>query len=840
METLEIRELISQDWRTDDYIRKQLLCDKLRYGNDLQRHFILDYNIADYDGIAEEKYIKDEKENIIKLKTYLNKNVELVDLSQKQCEIDFDIDASKEEISCKLKYFYHRDADKEELRRKKALILETFSYEEFRNLVMYVGYDDFENYVEYKNYFIEAFKVQFLKAKTAEELKFLYTNTPEFVIKGMVLANETIFGHLLALTKLDDTGKFSGWSDGSCALVNVLKAFSDHIFLLDKFKDNPELCNRIYFNLDGVSEMKGGIKSNRIIFATILMEYCLFSPNRPTVGSPTFRIGKDFKVNTNVMELSGPILGLGQSDERTFFLQQQKEVLQTAKVIPKEGDPNAVELATEDLEEGKQYFPLEMVYFVDENKSGVRNEETGQEEGTIVMMVPAIYVKALADAENWEDINDTIRIVADMVGIVLGIGTLALSGNPYVLLAAAADLSLALPDLTIQVLREEIAKLDGGEEFLRQWDLIYNTGGAIIAAPQLVVGFYRACLSIMKLPQTVEKVRQGLRAMAISVFLDLNSGVFQRKDLRLFQPTEWVIPSAGFFSKTSECDALVQNGAFFMELDAAAIMESINKGNGINPDVIGTINSNRRFALIYKGEIVAQGSRYDKAYQKVLMNLKKVSYSPEEVGKYLESLFNRRRVVSVEDVSLLGKAPEKGVKMSLNLFDEFGNNIGQLVRSPNKNELYYKLIFRGKEIDIKSMIKLLDDKYRLRGLPIEEGEHLLYGDLNIPKEVTTKYAALGQIIYEDGLKYFLNAKKYGKVDGTVSVWIQADIYTDYGGQSINLDQFWKARDAGMSIEQAAFSTFAGKQAKKFGFTKVRSNIKDNFVERERVQINFLK
>ncbi|MFY7816079.1 MAG: hypothetical protein ACOVRK_12930, partial [Chryseobacterium taeanense] len=114
------------------------------------------------------------------------------------------------------------------------------------------------------------------------------------------------------------------------------------------------------------------------------------------------------------------------------------------------------------------------------------------------------------------------------------------------------------------------------------------------------------------------------------------------------------------------------------------------------------------------------------------------------------------------------------------------------------------------------------------------------GDLNIPKEVTDKYAALGQIIYEDGLKYFLNAKKYGKVDGTVSIWIKADIYTDYGGQSINLEQFWKARDAGMSIEQAAFSTFAGKQAEKFGFTKVRVLNEDKQITRNNVELNFLK
>jgi hypothetical protein len=95
-------------------------------------------------------------------------------------------------------------------------------------------------------------------------------------------------------------------------------------------------------------------------------------------------------------------------------------------------------------------------------------------------------------------------------------------------------------------------------------------------------------------------------------------------------------PKRRFFSKTSECDALIQNGAFFMELDAAAIMESIGRKGGINPDVIGSISSNRKFALVYKGEIIAQGSRYDKAYQKVLQDIRKVSYSLEKVGETLE------------------------------------------------------------------------------------------------------------------------------------------------------------------------------------------------------------
>lgn len=680
MEALELREIINQDWRTDDFIRKQLLCNKLKYCNDLQRRFRLDYNINDYDGIAEEKYIKNEKGDIITLNTYLSKHAELVDLSQMECEINFDIDLSKEKIVGHLIYYFHRDANTIELRKKKAIILETFSYEDFRNIVKYVGYDDFENYEEYRQYFTKIFKFYFLKANDQHEIKFLYTHTPEYILRAMNLDNEMIFGHLLDMVELDDNGFFSGWRDGSSALINILKAFSDQKFLVDKFRTQPELCNRIYFNLEGASELNGEIKSNRIVFANILMQYCLFSPYRPTEGAPTFRMGNGYIVNTDVMDLSGSVFGFGQSDEKTFFLQQQKEVVKRVAITPKEGDPNATELTAGDLDQGAQYLPMEMIYFINENKTETENEETGQDIGTIVMKVPAIYVKALADAKEWEDINDNIRIAADMIGIVLGIGTLTLSGNPYVLLAAAADLSLAVPDLTIQVFREEIAKLDGGNEFLRQWDLIYNTGGAIVAAPQIVVGFYRTLLSLMKFPQTAEKVRQGLRAMAISVFLDLNSGRFRRSQLRLFEPTEWVIPSAGFFSKTSECDVLVQNGAFFMELDAAAIIENVNKG--VNPDVIGAISPNRKFALVYKGEIIAQGSRYDKAYQETLMRLKQASYDAQKVKAFLEV---KLLLKNKESLNLLhGTSPnaansikKNGVLLSMNLIELDFNTKGK-------------------------------------------------------------------------------------------------------------------------------------------------------------------
>ena len=76
--------------------------------------------------LPKKKYIKDDKENIIYLKTYLNKNAEIVDTAQPECEIKFVINAAQEKISCQLIYFYHRDANREELRRKKQLYWKPF------------------------------------------------------------------------------------------------------------------------------------------------------------------------------------------------------------------------------------------------------------------------------------------------------------------------------------------------------------------------------------------------------------------------------------------------------------------------------------------------------------------------------------------------------------------------------------------------------------------------------------------------------------------------------------------------------------------------------------------
>ena len=64
-------------------------------------------------------------------------------------------------------------------------------------------------------------------------------------------------------------------------------------------------------------------------------------------------------------------------------------------------------------------------------------------------------------------------------------------------------------------------------------------------------------------------------------------------------------------------------------------------------------------------------------------------------------------------------------------------------------------------------------------------------------------------------------KEFKQVDGIFGYWIRdANLYSEYGGQSINLKQFWKAVDEGATYEEAAFKTFTGKWAEKNEFSKI--------------------
>ncbi|MDR2237385.1 MAG: hypothetical protein LBE92_14785 [Chryseobacterium sp.] len=316
-----------------------------------------------------------------------------------------------------------------------------------------------------------------------------------------------------------------------------------------------------------------------MILANIMMLFSLFANNdKRKKEAKTFTVGKGYKINSDILEM-----GIFQRNtdhyRDTFFLQQQQEVQQRVEVVRKEGDPNATETVTKDLDEGSQFHPLDMVCLIDIN---------GETEETY--LVPAIYLKALADEREWAVVHQNIRIAANLVAIVLGVATLATTGNPYFILLAAADISLAGADLTIQAFKEEIAKIgkdpnnpgakSEGEIFLENWEKIYLAGGFALAGLTIVGGFYIGAAKLLV------KIGDGsaknyLKTLVLKAALETNISNFTKDTIKVVEPKEIFLSS----QYRAVGEEMAENGVFFLS----------GKKEGKFAE---------SYAAVYKGEVI--------------------------------------------------------------------------------------------------------------------------------------------------------------------------------------------------------------------------------------------
>ena len=108
----------------------------------------------------------------------------------------------------------------------------------------------------------------------------------------------------------------------------------------------------------------------------------------------------------------------------------------------------------------------------------------------------------------------------------------------------------------------------------------------------------------------------------------------------------------------------------------------------------------------------------------------------------------------------------------------------------------------------------------------------------MPKVVNENISGLGKIMADDAYK--LLDDKVG-VDGFYGIWMKdADLYADYGGESINLTKFKEALNKGLTKEEAAFETITGKIAKEKGFTAIKFDPNFDMSNLDEVDLIFYK
>ncbi len=280
----------------------------------------------------------------------------------------------------------------------------------------------------------------------------------------------------------------------------------------------------------------------------------------------------------------------------------------------------------------------------------------------------------------------------------------------------------------------------------------------------------------------------------------------------------------GYLSKTSQ-DFVDEFGLVIKKTDKGMVLGANPVVNKLSGDLYGVFHKD---AKIFEG------------------TEKEVNIFIEEVAKktdgqkYLDELAEltrKRTKVFVENISDIGS---QNNKTTLKLIDSSGNEIGNLTRTISDKGRRVIYMLNNKEIE--SYVMLLNQNLgKTFELPVKHGENLIFVDFNIPKGVTDEVSGLGKIMLDDALIFFKGNKKFPSVDGTLDLYMKSSTYSDYGGQSIILNQFWKAmvRNGG-DIDEAAFSTFAGEWARNNGFKRIWYDSVNHPLTEEEVMIKFLK
>jgi len=471
------------EYKDDEYINLTDLLDRIRlsYRNGSEMQYVF----SEYFNDTPQMYIMDNNKNHIDISARIALENGTIKVSQNLgsepfMEVFFD---DKKRLTYTLSFRYSGS-------RQVAIMLRTYSFKEYRNLLLYLGYGDVETDYDASKFFIKEF-TEFLKdsKNAADDLYKVYADLPKSFIVHIHLTTEKVVEHLKILTKVDDTGWFSWTRDTSSLLITVLAMFRDYDKVVDYFNENPKFVNEIYDNLDGHSEVLGQPISNRILFASTLNMFTQQDQDARTKITNVLTNYGDHYIGSDILELNdtlNTIKGIVSFDwdfdyKDAIFLQQKRTI---TKVIEQQetdefgkGGTTREETRTvnEDIDPGYFYNPMSPVIYID--KEGNSH------------LVTALFIKAIADEKEWAEVMHHIRIGGDILAIIAGFMTMGLTSELSVL--AVADIGLAGVDLAL--MNEDVQKWlsdqgSAGKWFVENWDLIYAFVGAGIMSVVVMEG----------------------------------------------------------------------------------------------------------------------------------------------------------------------------------------------------------------------------------------------------------------------------------------------------------------------------------------------------------------
>jgi hypothetical protein len=607
------------------------------------------------------KYISDQGENVTtKLSGLLNKRKDYVDPSW---GYKIRIDPVGGKMLATLRIFYT------DTKKHRTDITDTIDPNDFRIADKYIAIAlSTPNLTDFcyliKHLFGEAsaesmrkdishkFAVELSKRMDPAHLNYLYENIPEFAIEHLAkkVQYSTFEMHMDILQGYDDTGFFSWFKDSSGAMINLFRLMcsGDSSRLFTSLKDDPALIKRIYHNLDGTSTVNGQTEATYVLFANLLYALCLVNGFEGlTKKTKTYYIGKDYELDSNVQQ--------GNDQRRNeILLRQYKKV--TKSYTTTETDEFGITIGTfeheyvdEKLAYGAYYYPLDLVKIVDMDS-----------KDRTPLMVPAIFVKAISDKEEWKDIKKNVRIGLDVLAIIIGIASLG-TASPLVFALAVVDIGLSATDIVVALNEDELMKTPEGREFLQNWNEIMIVGGIATSGPLLVQSTFRLGTKLLSKATLIE-TKNFLRGSLLKMIMTTNRLITTQFEIIVDLFSEF-----GSSAFTKNMINLYEEGIVLMKNPQQKAMEYVFVFKNEVLFATDLRGLQKEIATIFK---TAGSNLTDKlhAFLLALRKTKSVVNTGAEIGEALSDLTKKwgtakMKLMKGEFETVLKMLDEKGIKL---------------------------------------------------------------------------------------------------------------------------------------------------------------------------------
>ncbi len=455
---------------------------------------------------------------------------------------------------------------------------------------------------------VNLFVSELKKAKASNTIAFLYNHIPASIQDkiGVLLGEKLMLTHLYALKSADDANWFS---DESGPILKILQmmANGNPVFLYNFFIDHPRLVKELYYNMHNESRINGVNYPNRMLFANLMLVLGLLNGYKGMKKTGhVYRIGKGYVPDSNVDETNDKY-------RAGIFLKQYVAKSRDIKLYERLYRVAINGKVTEDVAvtNGQYYLPMSPLKWIDLNA-----------EDATPSLVPAIFIKYIADTEEWEDIMHYVRIGMDILAVILGVLSLgAASGLVFAL--AVADIGLSSADALIALNDDLFKQTPEGRAFLEIWDKIMFVGGIVTAGPLLIRGAFKKGVSVMRLAKN-ETTKKLIQESLSTLIKEVNaSHPFIKQSFVFLDTTEELIKASNSAFKASFINKLLEVDVTFLGRIDNATQQAKNE-----------------FAVVYEGQIIASGNA-----RAIMKRLKKLeNFSGTKLTAKLEEFitFNGR------------------------------------------------------------------------------------------------------------------------------------------------------------------------------------------------------